>query len=129
MGRGSKTGVWEACAVGETRGAGRVHVRRPGAERALCGRVVRGAQPPKGAECSCFACMRRYRDTIRPPSPSPELQPVIAERSSRVHLAARNSLALASDKTLCGREVKGMLAAGPVGIDCKLCAARAKGAA
>jgi hypothetical protein len=129
MGRGAKRGKWEACAAGDTRGAERVHVRRPGSDRALCGRVVRGDQPKKTAPCSCFACMRRFRDTERPPPAPPELQPVMAERSTRVHFALRNSLALATNKTLCGREVVGMLATGPTDADCKVCAARAKGAA
>jgi hypothetical protein len=73
--------------------------------------------------------MRRYCDTLRPPSAPPELAPVMAEGSSRVHLAPRNSLALNSHRTLCGREIVGLLALGPVGVDCKLCASRAKGAA
>ncbi len=107
-------------------GGPRVHVRKAGAERAICGLEVRGVQPTNGAKCSCYNCMKRIRDSERPPMPSEEFAQVTAAKSTEIHLARRSYPPLfVLDKTLCGLPVAFLSALGSAGISCPKCAALA----
>lgn len=106
--------------------APRIHLRRRGADRTLCGIEVKGVQPEKRTEVSCFACMRRVRDTERPPPPTKDVAPVVVGGAG-VHLALRSPPPFfVHDTALCGRKVKSLLATGQTGATCRRCAELAK---
>lgn len=111
-------------------GGGRVHWRRVGAERALCGLEMRGPQPLKTAAIDCFSCGKRVRDTERPPMPAKDTAPVAAQGSKTVHLAHQYPFPqFCAPMTLCGKRVSTLLAIGPSGVSCAKCAVLAKASA
>lgn len=113
------------CAVGGPR----VHLRRPGYDRALCGLELRGPQPTDNAPITCFSCMKRIRDTERPPPAVCKSTAAVAvARSTRVHLALKSSPPFfCSTTTLCGRDVELLDSRrGPKDANCPQCVALAK---
>lgn len=105
----------------------RVHLRRRGADRTLCGISVHGVQPLKTAEVSCFACGKKIRDTDRPPPPAKDVAAVVASGAAGVHLAVRAPPPwFVQPETLCGRRVTSLLATGVSLATCRKCSERAK---
>ena len=133
MGRASgriSSGGLVVCAVGGPR----VHLRRSGGDtRSICGLEVRGPQPAYGSAVTCFSCMKKIRDTERPPAPlaaALDMSPVSAPNSETVHLAQRSYPPhFCATKTLCGKPVEALVANGAATVTCLRCVRQSKASA